>query len=676
MCIKVLVVDDELDMQQLIRSQFRRKIKKKEYDFSFASSGSGALDILEARPEQDIILLDINMPGMSGLELLEHIKERQLVLKTIMVTAYENMSNIRAAMNGGAFDFVTKPIDFTDLVITIQKAYAELSQLREGKAALIQLPLTEKELAETDQKAKHLAELDQLKSRFFTNISHEFRTPLTVIRGMTHQLLENPLRWAHRGGPLILRNTDNLLNLVNQILELRKLESGNLQLDLVQGDLIFYTRYLTESFHSMAASKQISLHFESTTEQLMMDFDPEKLMRVISNLLSNAIKFTPEEGRIKVSISVQDSEAYPQPSAVLNVSDTGIGIPEEELPKIFDRFYQADSSDTREGEGTGIGLALSKELVQLMGGSIQVHSTAGAGSNFQILLPITRTGSPIDIEQEKPLAPPVLPVAKSDVEENILAPAPPGELPRLLIVEDNSDVVEYLSAVLEDKYALLLARDGQEGIEIALDQIPDLIITDVMMPRKDGYEVCEILKSDERSSHIPVVMLTAKADHDSKIHGLRKGADAYLPKPFDKEELFVRLEQLLKLRQKIQARYAHGQLSALTPRDEFQQEDLFIQKIRQAVEEHLSDPEFHVPELCRYIGMSRSSLHRKVSALTGDSTTMLMRRIRVEKAYQLLKETDYTIAEIGYMVGFGDPRYFNRTFGKVYGHSPGEVRKQ
>ena len=368
-----------------------------------------------------------------------------------------------------------------------------------------------------------LQELDDFKSRFFTNISHEFRTPLTVISGMMDQITKEPDRWLEKGSEMIRRNVHNLLNLINQILDLRKLESGSLNLSLIQDDVVSFLRYGTESFESLAVSKSVTLKFESSLDNLMMDFDPDKLLQIQTNLISNALKFTPKNGVVTVQVESLDGKTLQ-----LTFSDSGIGIPSEKLPFIFDRFYQVDSGETREGEGTGIGLSLTRELVRLMKGEINAESSHGEGSVFTVLLPITQSapfGSAASLKSPEPV------VSAAPLQE-VRPVSTTTELPSLLIIEDNPDIVSYLYASLEDHYELYAASDGQAGIDFALEQVPDLIITDVMMPRKNGYEVCETLKLDPRTSHIPIVMLTAKVDQDSRLEGYKRGADAYLPKPF------------------------------------------------------------------------------------------------------------------------------------------------
>ncbi|RMG30472.1 MAG: hybrid sensor histidine kinase/response regulator [Bacteroidetes bacterium] len=526
--------------------------------------------------------------------------------------------------------------------------------------------------------AAKLQEIDQAKSRFFANISHELRTPLTVILGMTDDILDHipGISWEQLRHKLQLvrRNGASLLQLVNQILDLAKLESRAIRLHWVKGDIVAYIHYLVESFHSYAESKNIHFEFIPELEQLEMDYDPERLKDILSNLLSNAIKFTPAGGGVKVRVALEAAEAGQQqpPQLKIEVIDTGKGIAATELPYIFDRFYQAEDGSTRSGEGTGIGLALARELARLMGGDIQAESEVGRGSVFRVFLPVTRQATevaPAWEAQQTPLQPAF--EAPAEGVEPLSSPET-GERPLLLIAEDNADVVTYLKSCLQDTYRLAIASNGAEGIEMAIELIPDIIITDVMMPVKDGYQLCHTLKEDERTSHIPIIMLTAKAGMDDKLTGLRRGADAYLTKPFHKEELQVRLHQLVALRRKLLARYR--QLEVPQGTGEAHPEDAFLLKVRRIVEEQLDNSEFDVPMLCKEVGMSRSQLHRKLKALTDRSATQFIRGIRLQKARHLLLHTSMSIAEIAYAVGFSDPNYFSRSFVKEYEHTPSELR--
>ena len=527
-----------------------------------------------------------------------------------------------------------------------------------------------------EAQAAELKQLDVMKSRFFTNISHEFRTPLTIIDGMADRIKENPDKWLSKGYSMIKRNSANLLHLVMQILDLRKLESGRLQLDLIQSDLIHYLKYLVESFQSLAESKDIQLHFRPDSPEVLMDYDPEKILRIVSNLLSNAIKFTPEGGEVTLLTSVESGNAGN--NFILQVKDSGIGIPEEKLAHVFDRFYQVDDSTTRQGEGTGIGLALTRELVRLMNGNIRVESPPNKGTVFTIAIPITNTAS-LAQNALGPLTPtesdPALAFLSLDAVETRTLSVADAQLPTLLIVEDNPDVVQYLYACLEDQFQLDTARDGAEGIEKAIEQIPDIILSDVMMPKKDGFELCQTLKTDVRTSHIPIVLLTAKADQKARLSGLERGADAYLTKPFNKAELFIQLKNLIEIRRRLQERYSSSETLPPSQDALFQEEDQFIGKLRNIIEENLEDENFGIAELCREVAMSRAQLHRKIKALTGRSTSLFTRSIRLQNAKELITTTELNISEIAYRVGFSNPNYFTMVFSDEYGHPPGYFRK-
>jgi signal transduction histidine kinase/DNA-binding response OmpR family regulator len=552
----------------------------------------------------------------------------------------------------------------------------------------------DKELIE-DQAAK-LQEMDELKSRFFTNISHEFRTPLTVISGMATQVKTDPEKWLEKGMELIQRNSGQLLTLINQILDLRKLESGALKTRLIRGDIIANLNYIADAFVGMAQSKGLRIHVLSALPRLEMDYDPDKMMHILSNLLSNAIKYTPAPGDIYLQID-RRTEAGRELLAI-QVKDTGPGIPAEDLPHIFDRFYQADPDHYRGGEhkpqGTGVGLTLTRELVVLLGGTIRADSVPGAGSTFTVSLPVTRN-APLQTTPMAATSPEstlmipfaaVPEVTAPGAAQPPVAEASTGSTERstLLIVEDNPDVRLYLQACLEPHYELLTAENGQEGIDRAVEWTPDLIVSDVMMPVRDGFALCDTLKNDERTSHIPIILLTARADFESRIKGLRKGADVYLAKPFEREELLAHLEQTLDLRKKLQERYrklylAEGQpMASGVPKLESEAvelEDAFIQKTRQLILDHIAEEDFGIVHLCRSLAVSRTQLHNKITALTGLSTTALIRSIRLHKAHELLLSTDLNVSEVGYEVGFGNPAYFSRIYAEEFGETPRETRK-
>lgn len=566
-----------------------------------------------------------------------------------------------------------------------QKANAVLENtLQELKATQVQLVEKEKIASLA---AVQLKELDAVKTRLYTNITHEFRTPLTVILGMAQQVMDKPKEYLQEGLTMITRNGQNLLNLVNQMLDLNKLESGKLYLHYQQSDVIQFLKYMVESLHSLAENKGVQMHFLADLDSLTIDIDEIRLQQVVSNLLSNAVKFTPKGGNIYVSLSKQ-GDAF-----ALKIRDTGIGISEDKLPYIFARFYQADDSATRHGEGTGIGLSLTHELVKLMRGTISVRSHLNKGSEFEVTLPITHlsdiketNGEAVHIGENKAVL----------LEENPLTlgnQSAENEKPLILIADDNADVRAYIASCLAADYHLLIAKDGRECEEMAFDKMPDMVVSDVMMPFKDGFEICKTLKSDERTSHIPIIMLTAKADIDSKLQGIERGADAYLMKPFYKEELLLRIKKLLELRQQLQQYYLSkiGLNAVYTEGGNHSNDEKpierntpyvnsfdnsFVIKVKTIVETHLNDADFDIEKLAHALALSSSQVNRKLTALTGLSTNNFMRSIRLIKAKELLLHSGYTVTAIAYDSGFNDPAYFIRVFKQAFGMTPQAWREK
>ncbi|MBL4663390.1 MAG: response regulator [Flavobacteriaceae bacterium] len=522
---------------------------------------------------------------------------------------------------------------------------------------------------------ERLQELDTFKSRLYTNITHEFRTPLTVILGMSEQLesglAQMPPEKAREKLSFIQRNGHSLLSLINQMLDLSKVDNNQLKINYIQGDILSYVRYISESFHSHANTQNVIIKVESKKAEILMDYDPEKFRQILSNLLSNAIKYTSSGDRITISINTEQTGNETN-NFMLSVSDTGAGIEAAHLPHIFDRFYQANDSIAKSG-GTGIGLALTKELVHLLGGTISADSTINKGSILIVKLPIhnnvklTAAKNELDIENDDVIdnSLQITPVKNDATKENVT-------LPKLLIIEDNLDVVEYLTSCLETHYNLEFAYNGKAGIEKALEVSPEIIVSDVMMPEKDGFEVCETLKNDERSSHIPIILLTAKADIDSRIAGLSRGADAYLQKPFHQKELLVTLENLLKIRQKLQKKYQDTatKFPYKAVETTSNPEDIFIQKLRAVIEKRLGDSGLKAEDICKDIGMGRSNLYAKLQAITGMSFNIYLRTLRLNKAKILLLDDSLNVSEIAYEVGYNDPKYFSRIFSEEFGVTP------
>lgn len=521
--------------------------------------------------------------------------------------------------------------------------------------------------------AEKLRALDAARSQFFTNISHEFRTPLMVILGMADQIQEAPSQQVTERAVLIRRNGGKLLRLVEQVLDLSRLEAGTLEAHYVQADVVAELKYLLESFHSLAEAKGISLHFSCQQEELWMDTDPEKLEHLLGNLLDNAIKYTPAGGAVQLAVSSRQLAVGPStlPTAnclLLTVTDTGIGIPPEHLERIFDRYYRVGEWPT---EGAGIGLAMAREYARLLDGHIEVDSRPGEGSTFSVFLPV-RNNAPRRTHSLSSPAPDIgpKPTAKTTSEKTA-----PASRPRLLIIEDNPDVIRYLQLFLEESYDLITASDGEEGTNLAIARVPDIIISDIMMPKKDGLEVCRALKGDFRTNHIPIILLTAKTDVDSRVSGLEYGADAYLAKPFHRRELEVELRKLIQLRDTLKRKYGSSLSAPLPESKPIGLDERFLYEVRQCLEKHYQDEAFGIKALCAVMSVSRTQLHRKLAALTGRPASHFIRAFRLEKARQLLQTTRLAVNEAAYAAGFKDPYYFSRVFTREFGVSPSEARE-
>jgi signal transduction histidine kinase/DNA-binding response OmpR family regulator len=526
--------------------------------------------------------------------------------------------------------------------------------------------------------AVSLRQLDRAKTRFYANISHEFRTPITLIMGMARKVRENPERWFREGLEIIVQNSQRLLNLTNQMLDLSKLEGGTLAINNRQGDVIAFFRALLEPFSWYAQSKNIQLHFLPGQEEIIMDFDSEKLTNICSNLLSNAINFTPEGGQIYFQVATQSVEGNPY--LVIKVKDTGIGIAPEHLPFIFDRFFSSPTvPQVADWQGVGIGLALVKELAHLLNGEITVESQLGRGSVFTLQLPLLRHATlqhqPQQMDFKQWVAGYLPPNKKRPVDTP--SAQPKSSLPIALVVEDKPDAVAYLKACLEGGYQVKTAENGAQGLEQALCLIPDIIICDVMMPVMDGFEMLERVKKDKRTSHIPIILLTARVDAASRLMGLEKGADAYLPKPFDDKELLLHSRKLIELRKKLQARYAQpSTIIELSADKILQTEDRFILEVHNILETHLGEESFGIPDLCQALAMSRAQLYRKFHALTNQPVSRYIRSFRLHKAKALLETSSLNVTQVAVEVGFKSQSYFSRAFVEEFGFAPSTIRKK
>ena len=529
-----------------------------------------------------------------------------------------------------------------------------------------------------EEKNKQILEIDRVKSRFFTNVSHEFRTPLSLILAPLEELKEtkSPSGKEYKKLNMIQRNARRLLVLINQLLDISKIEDGNMRQKLVKGDVLKKIHAISSGFSSLAETRGINYIIQKPLKKKKTWHDPDKLEKILANLLCNAFKFTSEAGEIKLSAKYLSEGFNGSTDAIkFSVSDTGEGIPAEALDKIFDLFYQADETVKNVMGGTGVGLSLTRDLVSLLHGEIKVESQPGEETTFTVTLPLgidhLDKSEYIFISNKSNLqkvSTEVLVEESQGMEKDIEIDQDP-DLPLLLVVEDNRDIRELICEHLSG-YRVTEAIDGSAGLKKAMKTIPDLIITDLMMPRMDGIELCKQLKNEIRTSHIPIIMLTAKADMEDKLEGLETGADDYIPKPFSTKELKVRVDNLIKQRKQLRERYSHE--IKLQPRDVAitSMDEKFLERAMGIIEEHMSDENFCVNEFYQEMAMSRSNLYRKLYALTNQNPSEFIRTLRLKRAAKLLEQNFGNVTEVAYQVGFYHLSYFSKCFKEYYGVLP------
>lgn len=553
---------------------------------------------------------------------------------------------------------------------------------------------------ETDK----LKELDKMKSRFFANISHEFRTPLTLILGPLDKIKDKISdKESATDLNIMQRNARRLQYLINQLLNLSKLESGKMKLSVKEEDIVSLSKEYVQSFESLAKKKNIKLEFKATEENIPVYLDKDKYEKILYNLIANAFKYTESGGLIEIRVDSENSgyrltETGDRIDNVvkISVSDSGSGIPREKINHIFDRFYQADDNDSNSGEGTGIGLALTKELVELHHGKITVESEPEIGTTFTVLLPLGKSHFKDEdladqsefmeetAKRDEPLmdvsTPEILSV--EDNEEELAdeeAMAANETKPLLLIVEDNTDMRHYIRSNISGEFRIVEAMDGEQGYEKAIEKVPDLIISDVMMPKMDGMELCRKLKTDERTSHIPVILLTAKASLEDRLEGLETGADDFITKPFDRQELLVRIQNLIRQRKHLQEKFLQNTkqlgLSRVLNLAEsgFNSTDQkFLNKAVEIVNRHMEDEAFTTESFRKALTMSKAQLRRKLNSLMGQSPSVFIRTIRLYRAAELLKSKAGTVTEIAFRVGFNNLSWFTKCFQEQFGVLPSE----
>ena len=531
-------------------------------------------------------------------------------------------------------------------------------------------------------KREKAEELNQAKLRFFTNISHEFRTPLTLIIGPLEQLLRKgrEIQPFRKQMDIMLKNARRLLRMVNQVLDFRKIEGGKMALKAEYSDIVKFIDDILHSFEEYAIEKQITVKLLTPFKNYMLWFDPDKMDKILFNLLSNAFKFTSSKGTITIEITTgtncNELQAGMEECLQISVSDTGKGIPQNELPYLFERFYQAGNIDPS-SKGSGLGLSLTKNFVEIHQGKIQVESSP-KGTKFTILLPVG--DAHLSDDQKVFLDSPGVNKYIHLNPESIADKTEPKQAepvqylhnkPIVLFVEDNLDLRQYIEEEFRKFYNFYGASDGTEGYEMAVDILPDLIISDIMMPAMNGFEFCQKIKHNMVTSHIPVILLTAKISTENQIKGFESGADAYIPKPFNIEQLVATANSIIENRNRLREKFnADKVLSDMPVKNTA--DDKFIQKVTDMVNNNISEVDFGVLELSRELGISRVHLHRKLKSIANISPNEFIKNIRLQKARELLLQMEFTISEVCYKVGFNSPAYFSSCFKSHYQMSPSE----
>jgi signal transduction histidine kinase/DNA-binding response OmpR family regulator len=526
--------------------------------------------------------------------------------------------------------------------------------------------------------SERLKQLDLVKSDFFSNVTHEFRTPLTLILGHLEQVIPTIADQQAKKELIVVRRNAKLLEkLINQLLDIAKIEADKMEIDLRRGNIVPFMEEIYKSFVSLSLRKGVGLKFQAEVDTINMDFDPDKIELIFFNLLSNAFKFT-DSGEVSLRVGLIQKDG--KDLCKLVVQDTGIGIVDEQLDRVFDRFYQSENSRWRKNKGTGIGLALVKDLVSLHKGKIELKSISGVGTEIVILLPLEQVSANSQTEIEIPVLDPIDPDLEVTVEfepnNQVLTEEELNAQNIVLVIEDNDDIRNFLRLSLEPKYRVFEAADGESGIEKATEIIPDIIICDIMMPGKDGFEVTKVLKKQEKTSHVPIVLLTAKDGVENRIIGLETGADAYVSKPFSSEELHARIKNLIEGRKKLKEKFSRALTIRPVVSSEPSMEEKFLMRVKGVVDKFLGDESFSVEQLSKEVGMSRAQLHRKLIALTGVSASRFVRNYRLEHAHQLLQNKVGTVSEIAYRVGYSSPAYFTKCFTEDFGISPSQVKKE
>lgn len=629
------------------------------------------MDILEKKPFERETKLKTAVVDAVNAHVMElqtnHIGELDGKIETLNDRVGIYLSRVatqRIVLYGGLIILLL----IVGLLIVVYKSLRSKNSLnRELSRQKEQLEEQRDQLIELSHQ---LEEATHAKLVFFTNISHDFRTPLTLVADPVEQLLADPSLEGDRRRMLLLvqRNVQILLRLVNQILDFRRYETGKMEFTPVPLDLLQCFVEWNDSFQAAARRKHIHFSFDSMPDtDYHTQADAEKLERIYFNLLANAFKFTPENGKVTVRLAALKKDSVP--FFRFTVANTGSLISAEHIRSIFDRFYKIDRHHT----GSGIGLALVKAFVEIHGGSISVESDERLGTVFTVDLPVRTCeegACVVTAPMEESALDRVDSLLREDEAENLNDPSKPS----VLVIDDNADIRAYVHTLLNSEYSIIEAADGTEGIRKAMKYVPDVIISDVMMPGIDGIECCRRLKGELQTCHIPVILLTACSLDEQRIQGYAGGADSYISKPFSSQLLLTRIRNLIESRQRMKQFF--GDRQTLAKEDICDMDKDFVERFKSLIEVKMGDSELNVEDLGKEMGLSRVQLYRKIKSLTNYAPNELLRMARLKKAASLLASSDMTIAEVGYEVGFTSPSYFAKCYKEQFGESPTEFLKR
>jgi len=520
-------------------------------------------------------------------------------------------------------------------------------------------------------------QLGKMKSRFFTNISHEFRTPLTLILGPLDSLVSdiNLKERTQEKLSIIQKNARRMLRLINQLLDISEMEADHLKLMVHKGDVVGFVRELASLFHWVAGQRRINYNITTGTEYFEGYFDNDKVEKITYNLLANAFKYTPDGGTINLSMEIIEKEADEGQQLQIVIKDSGVGISQEDQKKIFEHFYRSDRVAFSGKSGSGIGLALVRGLVRVYRGEISLDSQSGSGTRFTITLPLGREAFQDDEIGERkadeiPLTVDIYDLEHGTDERKESRAEDRKHKGKILLVEDNAEMRKHIADLLRESYQILEAENGMRALAICSDHSPDLILSDVRMPEMDGLELCRRIKSDQNLSHIPVLLLTAKARDEDRLEGVHEGADAFITKPFENELLRATIRNLLESRLKMKEKYSRSVVVEPTEISITSVDEKFLKKAISIVEENIANPDYSVDTFSKDIGMSRSNLHRKFVGLTGHSPSGFIRTLRMKRAALLLTKGQLTVSEILFEVGIKSRSYFTKSFKEQFGCSP------